>query len=114
MTQNRRTAYLLFRRKMPFGASRRWSRCRPKADIGASVDSAIYLRDQGSCLTDNFGSEEDISAVPGEYLGCAINGHKNDLALTQAARPFEDRRDSVPFRPRPDRVRKLALGGSKR
>ncbi len=48
VTQSRRTACLLFRRKMPFGASRRWSRYRPKADIGASVGSAIYLRDQGN------------------------------------------------------------------
>ncbi len=37
LTQSRRTADLLFRRKMTFGASQRWSRCRPKADIAASV-----------------------------------------------------------------------------
>ncbi len=46
---------------MPFGGSRRWSRCRPKADIGASVGSAIYLRDQGSCLTDNLGGVQEIA-----------------------------------------------------
>ena len=31
LTQSRRTAYLLFRRKIPFSASRRWSRCLPSA-----------------------------------------------------------------------------------
>ena len=47
MTQMRSSAFLLIRRKMRFGASRRWSRCRPNADIGAPVCNAIYLRDPG-------------------------------------------------------------------
>jgi hypothetical protein len=68
MTHRRHSAYSLFRRKMPFSASRRWSRCRPEADIGASVGSAIYLRDQGSCLTDNFGGFGDVGANPSTLL----------------------------------------------
>ena len=33
----------------------------PEADIDASVGSAIYLRDLGSCLTDNFGGKTDLA-----------------------------------------------------